>query len=131
MIMNGLLRVRSIGHIEALRTVSDTQRHRILTLLIEAPLTAGELADRLGLARTRLYYHLNLLEEHGFVHVVDERIVSGINEKTYRATAQCFKVDRGLLAAVASEPQIADAQAAILEQSAEDLRARSYRRPSR
>ena len=88
-------------------------------------MTAGELAEKVGSARTRMYYHLNLLEQHGFVHVVDERLVSGINEKTYRATAKQFQVDRSLLGAVASEPEIAAVQASLLENVAEDLRTRA------
>lgn len=125
--MNGQLEeLRLIGRLEALRTVADSQRHRIVSLLIDAPMTAAELAQKIGSARTRMYYHLNLLEQHGFVHVVGERIVSGINEKTYRATARQFRVDRALLGAAASEPQIADAQASLLESVAEDLRMRAH-----
>ena len=116
--MNELKAVRPVSSLAALRAIADSQRHRMLTLLITEPLSARDLSERLRIARTRVYYHLNLLQEHGFITVVDERIVSGLNERIYRATARRFQVDRALHAA--GEPEIADAQEAILESSAPD-----------
>jgi DNA-binding transcriptional ArsR family regulator len=120
-----VLGVAPIQDLEALRALVDSQRHRIVTLLMEEPLTAKELAARLGIGRTRLYYHLTILETHGLIRVVDTRIVSGIAERTYRAVARTFRVDRALLASQASEEQISEAQAAIIEAVANDLRARA------
>lgn len=117
--------VVAIGSLEALRVLVDGQRHRIVTLLMHEPMTARDLAGRLGIGRTRLYYHLDLLQQHGIIRVVGTRLVSGIEERTYRAVARGFRVDRTLLAPHASEPQIADAQASILESVASDLRARA------
>lgn len=121
----GLLPVAEIERLESLRTLVDTQRHRMVTLLIEEALTATELAERLGIGRTRLYHHLRLLEEHGIIRVVERRIVSGIEERRYRAVARTFRVNRALLASQNSEPEISDAQASFLEAIAGDLRARS------
>jgi DNA-binding transcriptional ArsR family regulator len=115
----------AISTVEALRVVADGQRHRILTQLIAREMTARDLAGATNMNRTRLYYHLNLLERHGFIRVVGEQLVSGIPERTYRATAREFRVDRELLSAGASEREIGDAQALILEEAADDLRARS------
>jgi DNA-binding transcriptional ArsR family regulator len=123
--VNTPAQVVPIEHLETLRVLVDSQRHRIVTLLIDEPQTARELAERLGLARTRLYYHLALLEQHGLIVVSSTRLVSGIEERRYRAAGRTFRVDRALLAAEASEPQIADTQANILEAVAGDLRARA------
>ena len=114
-----------IANLEVLQILVDSQRHRLVSLLIQEPLSARELAERLGLARTRLYYHLELLQRHGIVRVVETRVVAGLEERRYRAVARGFRVDRKLLAGQASEPQIADRQAAILEAVAGDLRARA------
>jgi sugar-specific transcriptional regulator TrmB len=114
-----------ISSLGALRVVSDTWRHRILTLLIREPLTPSEVAARLKIGRTRVYYHLDLLKEHGFIRVVDERPVAAMIERTYRACARRFKVDRKMLAATSSESELNDAQAQLLERAAEDLRASS------
>jgi len=115
-------RISSLG---ALRAVSDSCRHRILTLLIREPLTPSEVAARLKIARTRVYYHLDLLKEHGFIRVVEERPVAAMIERTYRACARRFKVDRQMLAAKSSESELNDAQAALLERAADDLRVSS------
>lgn len=114
----------AIESLEALAVLSDSQRHRVVTLLMEEPLTAKEIAARLRLGRTRLYYHLDLLERHGLIRVSDTRVVSGIVERTYRAVARTFRVDRKLLSSQASELQITGAQAAIVDAVAHDLRAR-------
>jgi DNA-binding transcriptional ArsR family regulator len=114
-----------IQDLEALRALVDGQRHRIVTMLMEEPLTAKELADRLGIARTRLYYHLAMLEQHGLIRVVDTRVVSGIVERRYRAVARTFRIDRALLASQATEMQISDAQASIMDAVANDLHARA------
>jgi sugar-specific transcriptional regulator TrmB len=112
-----------VSSLEALRAVSDTCRHRILTLLIREPLTPSEVAARLKIARTRVYYHLDLLKQHAFIRVVGERPVSAMIERTYRACARRFKVDRQMLAATSSESELNDAQAQLLERAADDLRA--------
>lgn len=73
-----------IGDPETLKVVADPLRLELLTLLCEAK-TARELAQTLGVPTTRLYYHLRVLESHGLIRVVSRRIVSGIEEKTYRS----------------------------------------------
>lgn len=123
--VNEIASVAPIEHLETLQVLVDSQRHRIATLLMDQPMTARELAEQLGIARTRLYYHLDLLQRHGIIRVAETRLVSGIEERTYRAVARAFRVDRTLLAAEASEPQIADAQASFLDAMASDLRARA------
>jgi DNA-binding transcriptional ArsR family regulator len=115
--------VAEISSLEALRAVSDSQRHRILTLLIHEALTASELAKRLKIARTRVYYHLDLLLEHRFIRVVEERQVAAMIERTFRACARRFRVNRRMLAATSSPSQVNDAQAMLLEHAADDLRA--------
>lgn len=116
--------VAEVSSLEALRVVSDSQRHRILSLLIREPLTPSLIARKLKIARTRVYYHLDLLKEHGFIRVVEERPVAAMIERTYRASARRFHVDRRMLAAGASESEVNDAQARLLERTADSLRAR-------
>ena len=111
-----------VASLEALRIVSDTTRHRILAMLIGDPLTPSQIADKLKIARTRVYYHLDLLKEHGFIRVVEERPVAAMTERVYRACAKRFKVDREMLALRSSESELNDAQARLLEHAADDLR---------
>jgi DNA-binding transcriptional ArsR family regulator len=87
----------TITDLDRLRVIADPLRLRILETLIE-PRTVKQVAAALGLAPTKLYYHINLLERHGLIVVVDTRLVSGILEKRYQAAARGFRVDHDLLA---------------------------------
>ena len=49
---------------------------KIIELCAARPHTAREMAGRLGLAPTRLYYHINLLEKHGLLVVDETRTVT-------------------------------------------------------
>lgn len=80
--------------LEDLKLLSDPLRAHLVEALIGRALTVKALAARFDLPPTRLYYHINLLEKHGFVQVADTRWVSGILEKHYRATARQYRVDR-------------------------------------
>ncbi len=85
-----------IADLETLKVVTDPLRLNILNLLRAAPRTAKELARALHLSQTKLYYHLGLLEQRGLIRVVGTRLVSGILEKQYQATAYKLSVDRKL-----------------------------------
>lgn len=87
-----------ISDLETLRIIADPIRLRILELLIMEAQPVKRLAASLGLPQTKLYYHINLLEEHGLVRVVATRVVSGIIEKRYGAAAQSYRIDDALLA---------------------------------
>ena len=82
----------------ALRIYFDPTRTRILRTMVARPRTVHEVADELGVPFTRLYYHINMLEKHGLIRVVEVRSLSGaVEEKYYRVTAYRFTVDRSLL----------------------------------
>lgn len=86
-----------IGDLETLKVVADPLRLQILEGLRGTPRTVKDLASELGLSATRLYYHVNLLEQHGLIGVTATRLVSGIIEKQYQTTADRLTVDRALL----------------------------------
>src|SRR5687768_2372635 len=74
--------------LSALKAISEPTRLRILMLLSEGPPRAvKELSAELGVAPTRLYYHIRILERAGMIRVASRRLVSGIEEKSYQATA--------------------------------------------
>lgn len=85
-----------IESVEALKIIADPLRLQILRNLDE-PRTVKDLARRLNMPATKLYYHVNQLEKHKIIRVVDTRIVSGIIEKHYRVTAKSYHVSRTLL----------------------------------
>src|SRR5688500_16607857 len=84
----------------ALKAISDPMRLRLLELLTGEPRTVKYLAKVVGVRPNRLYYHVRMLEEHGLVQVTGTRLVSGIVERHYQATARSFVVGPSLAAGV-------------------------------
>lgn len=86
-----------IADLETVRIVADPTRMRILELLVIEPQPVKSLAAALKLPQTKLYYHINLLEERGLIRVTGTRVVSGIIEKRYAAAARSYRIDDELL----------------------------------
>ena len=93
-----------IADLETLKVVSDPLRLNILNRLRGEARTAKELARALHLSQTKLYYHLGLLEQHGLIRVTGTRLVSGILEKQYQASAYKLSVDPVLFAPTPTTP---------------------------
>lgn len=85
-----------IEDLETLKVLADPLRLRIRELLVQ-PSTVKQLAAELDLPATKLYYHVNLLEKHGLINVVDSRMVSGIVERVYQVAAYRVQVAPHLL----------------------------------
>ena len=83
--------------------MADPIRIRFLLELLERPQTVKEVAETLGVPPTRLYYHLRILERHGLVEIAKRRMVSGIEERTYRATSESYTVPPTLVASMLYE----------------------------
>ena len=81
----------------------DPVRARLLAELAE-PASAAALAERVGLARQKVNYHLRTLESHGLVRVVEERRWGGLTERVLAATAASYVVSPAALGEAASDP---------------------------
>jgi len=86
-----------IHDLETLKVMADPLRLQILDVMLDRVCTVKQIAADLNIAPTKLYYHFKQLEEHGLICVVDTRLVSGIVEKLYQASAYNYRVDRTLL----------------------------------
>jgi DNA-binding transcriptional ArsR family regulator len=71
-------------------------RRRVLDALAE-PASATALAERLGLSRQQVGYHLKVLERAGLVELVELRQRRGFTERVLRRSAQEFVVDPDVL----------------------------------
>lgn len=76
---------------EAVKVFADSLRLKILRLM-ERPTTVKAVANALQMPVTKLYYHVNLLAQHGLIQVVDQNLESGIVEKVYQLSARQFKL---------------------------------------
>jgi DNA-binding transcriptional ArsR family regulator len=88
--------VAVLTDLEALKVISDPLRNQIMETLTPEPLTVGQIAGLLGLDNSKLYYHINLLEKHGFIRVVDTSQRGNLIEKHYWITAQNYHIDENM-----------------------------------
>jgi DNA-binding transcriptional ArsR family regulator len=112
-----------IGDLETLRMIADPLRMQIFEQLVESPMTVKELATRLGLSPSRLYYHMNVLEEHELIRVVGQNSIGNLVEKIYRAVAAELDVAPTLLAfeTRVGKESITAMAASTLDTTREDL----------
>ena len=82
----------------------DPMRSRLLAELAE-PGSATTLANRVGLPRGKVNYHLRALERHGLVELVEERRKGNMTERVLRATAASYVISPAALSAVAPDPE--------------------------
>ena len=78
-------------------------RSRLLSELT-APASAATLANRVGLARQKVNYHLHALETHGLVQLAEERKWGGLTERLLVATAASYIVSPSALGPIAVDP---------------------------
>jgi DNA-binding transcriptional ArsR family regulator len=88
---------------EAAEASLDPVRVRLLAELSE-PGSATTLAQRVGLTRQKVNYHLRALERHGLVELVEERRKGNCTERMLRATAASYVISPSVLAAVEPDP---------------------------
>lgn len=83
--------VRPLPDLDLLADLTHPVRGAIGRRLRE-PKTVAELADALDVPITRLYHHVNRLEEVGIIRVVATRRVGAVTERRYQVTAKSWKL---------------------------------------
>lgn len=82
-----ILEEKLLTDLSQLEALSSSIRLRILQWALD-PVTVGVLAERFGVPRTRLYYHVNLLVDEGLLVEVGERTSGARVEHIYRTVAR-------------------------------------------
>ena len=82
----------------------DPVRARLLAELRE-PASSAALADRVGLTRQKVNYHLRQLEAHGLVEAAGTRSWGGLTERLLVATAAGYVVSPEALGAAGGDPK--------------------------
>src|SRR6186713_2342653 len=98
--MNG---VEVIDDPAAAAVALEPVRARLLSELTK-PASAAALAQRTGIARQKINYHLRTLESHGLVKEAETRRWGGIVERLLVATADSYVVSPGALGPAAADP---------------------------
>lgn len=71
---------------------------------LRTPGSATTVAERLGLTRQKVNYHVRQLEDEGLVEMVEERRKGNCTERIVRATARHFVVDPDLFGSLPATP---------------------------
>lgn len=82
--------VHILHTLEEVNIVSDPIRLKIIMTLGATPKTAQDLSDALGVSRSKIHYHLKILEQNGIVEVVDTELINGITQKYFLPVAKAF-----------------------------------------
>jgi DNA-binding transcriptional ArsR family regulator len=85
---------RTLERPEHIKALAHPLRQQILELMIEAPITTKQVADRLGEKPTKLYHHVETLEQAGLIKLVKTKRKRGTVEKYYEAVAERFVMNR-------------------------------------
>lgn len=88
--------VMMVEDLETLKILADPMRNQILEILAPEKLTINQMAKKLGLSPSKLYYHINLLEKYGLIQEVDSIVKANIIEKVYWISAYECKMDDSL-----------------------------------
>lgn len=79
-----------LNSLEEINIVSDPIRLEIIMTLGTKPKTAQDLSDSMGVSRSKIHYHLKILEENGIIEVVDTELINGITQKYFLPVAKAF-----------------------------------------
>jgi DNA-binding transcriptional ArsR family regulator len=117
------LPVKNIDDLETLKVLADPFRNQVLEILAAKPLTINQIAEKLGVSPSKLYYHINLLEKHGLIRIVDTHIKANIIEKQYWVTAYDYKLSEDLCNFTTPEGQhsVITTMVAPIETTREDI----------
>lgn len=63
---------------------------------LKEPRTVAELAELMDVPVTRLYHHVNRLNDNGLIQVVATRQVAAVTERRYQVVAKTFAINREL-----------------------------------
>ena len=117
---------RVISDVETLKALSDPVRLRILETMVTAAdeaWTVKRLAKALDTNPTKLYHHINILEEREFIRVAGTRVVSGIIETSYRIAQLSLRLDRALLSGAGADVRssVHDVLAVVFESVRDEI----------
>ena len=118
------LRVRKIDSAEAIKAMADPLRLRVLTLLMhdhERSWTVKEIAAELGQSVTKLYHHVNMLEQVGLIRDVETRLVSGIVEHRYASGQRGLEFDDALYRSAETRDASLANVSYLLDEARDDL----------
>ncbi len=90
--------VFKIKDLEQVRLLSDPLKLQLLQAFAEGAKTTKQVAGELGESITKLYRHVDALQDAGLLVVTSEQQKRGTVERTFEAVAERFEADHALFA---------------------------------
>ena len=106
--------VETVGQFKAL---GNPLRQRLLSELTE-PMSVGEMAQRLQVPAPRLYHHVRVLQQHGFITDAGTRRVRSNDEQLYARAAGTLRFSGEAVATPEFRSQLRADVAAAVDQEA-------------
>lgn len=116
-------KVHKIRELEHLRLLSDPLKLKLLQAFTEGEKTPRQVAEALGESLTKLYRHVDALQDAGLIEVIQETPKRGTVERSFRAVAQRFEVDHSLLGNSAGSADLQPIRELLRESESEILTA--------
>jgi DNA-binding transcriptional ArsR family regulator len=116
--------VRKVDSAEAIKALADPLRLRLLTLLMrdhDRSWTVKEIAAELDQSVTKLYHHVNVLEQAELIRDVETRLVSGIVEHRYASGQRGLEFDDALYRSSDTRDASLANVAYLLDEARDDL----------
>src|SRR5215467_8134776 len=111
--MTDLPEAYNLETIEQVRALADNLRLRIVNQLTAQAMTVTQLGAVLGIAPSKLHYHVHELEKVGLLHLVETREKGCILEKYYRSIAKSINAPATLFQSIPPDELVATLNGAI------------------
>lgn len=76
--------------VEQSKLLGNALRIKIISVLTDEARTAKQVADQLGHSPGSVHYHIQKLKDGNLIELVETKLVSGIQEKYYKAKSKWF-----------------------------------------
>lgn len=103
-----------IEDLETVKMLNHPVRTSVLQLLIFEPKSVKDVAAELDVPVTRLYYHVNMLEEARIIRVVATRKAGAMIQKLYQASARSYRPSPSMVATIDDPREAAQVAAATV-----------------
>lgn len=103
-----------IESLDQLKIYADPLRQQLLQVFCCNPSTIKQVAEQIGEKPTRLYHHVELLEQNGFLEVVNTKQIRGTVEKYYQTVARKIIVDHAMVGSLEEEIEDPEAKNVVI-----------------
>lgn len=103
-----------IESVDQLKIFADPLRQQLLQAFCCNPATIKQVAQQMDEKPTRLYHHVELLEQNGFLEVVDTKQIRGTVEKYYQTVARKIIVDHAMVGSLEEEDDDPEAKNVVM-----------------